>query len=76
MLCDMPKGYNIGYDIISDRCITTGACPAVAPFGGYYLRYETIIWNYDVEKRERTIMRDMIFHPSEKEAKKVHGTLR
>ncbi|HEX7065884.1 MAG TPA: hypothetical protein VF199_12515 [Bacillales bacterium] len=76
MIDNMPQGYNIGWETTGNKCVTTGACPASRPFGGYYLRFETIIWNWDESSQEqdkRTNMRDMIIHRSEKEAKKVHG---
>lgn len=73
---EIPQGYNIGWDIVGDRCVTTGACPALKPFGGWYLRFETFIWHYDEDSEEtdkRGRILDQIFHRSEKEAKKVHG---
>lgn len=64
---EIPRGYNIGWDIVGDRCVTTGAVPGSKPFGGWYLKYETLIWNYDrnSEKEDkRTNIVDQITHVS------------
>lgn len=67
---EMPNGYNIGWDVVGDKCVTTGAIPSSNPFGGYYLRYETLIWNWD--GIDRTNIVEQITHHNEQEAKKVH----
>lgn len=71
MVDEMPQGYNIGWDVAGDRCVTTGACPSSSPYGGYYLRFETIIWEWD--GKERLGMVHMIIHNNKKQAEKVHG---
>jgi hypothetical protein len=71
MLDDIPQGYNIGWDVIGDRCVTTGAVPSSHPFGGYYLKFETIIWHWNEKERGNII--HMINHKSKKEAIKVHN---
>lgn len=70
MIDEMPQGYNIGWNVVGDRCVTTGAIPASKPFGGYCLGFETIIWFWDGNERQNII--HQIPHRNEKEAKKVH----
>ncbi|ALX50434.1 hypothetical protein [Lentibacillus amyloliquefaciens] len=67
----MPKGYNIGWEVVSDKCITTGAVPSSHPLGGYRLQYETLIWEWLGEERGQIL--EQIVHWNHKEAEKVHG---
>lgn len=70
---EIPQGYNIGWDAIGDRCVTTGAVPSSHPFGGYYLKFETIIWYWNGNERENII--HMITHKNRKEAEKIHDQI-
>ena len=70
MIEDIPKGYNIGWTVVDDRCVTTASVARSSPVG-YHLQFETFIWFWDGEKRTSII--DQIIHRSKNEAEKVHG---
>jgi hypothetical protein len=71
MFDEMPQGYNIGWDIVDNRCVTTGAVPTFSLYDHYRLRFETIIWEWTGKERGGII--HMIVHPNKKVAEKVHG---
>lgn len=70
MTNERPNGYNIGWDVAGDSCITTAAVVTSSPYMGYYFIYETIIWDWNGETREN--IKEQIIHKNEFEAKKVH----
>ena len=65
------KGYNIAFDIIGNRCVSTGAVPNRFSYYRDSLLFETIIWFWDGSERKNIL--HMINHKSEYEAKKIHG---
>ena len=71
MLNGMSQGYNIGFEAVGNRCVSTGAVPSSLLYGGWELKFETIIWRWDGS--ERMGMLDKFGHCSEKEATKVHN---
>lgn len=70
---EIPQGYNVGWEVVGDRAVTTAAVPRSSMYGGYRLDFETIIWYWDGQKRGRIV--HMIHHRGEKTAKKVHGQI-
>ena len=71
MFDDMPQGYNIGWEAVGNRCVSTGAVPSSLLYGGWELKFETIIWGWDgLETME---ILDKFGHYSEREAKKIHN---
>jgi len=71
MLDGMSQGYNIGWEAVGNRCVSTGAVPSSLLYGGWKLKFETIIWRWDGS--ERMGMLDRFGHFNEKEAAKVHN---
>lgn len=71
MIGERPEGYNIGWDIVNDRCISTAAISSSAPTIGYFMMYETIIWGWN--GKERTNIIHQIHHIHGRIAEKVHG---
>lgn len=65
-------GYNIATDIIGDRYVSTAMHPTfIVAFGSYVKTYETLIWEWDGEKRGKWLHE--INHANEDVATKVHG---
>ena len=73
MIEEITRGYNIGWDIVNERKVTTAAIPRSYVFGGYRLAFETIIWEFDGKEFGRII--HMINHRSEKTAEKIHSQI-
>lgn len=68
---DRPQGYNIGNEIIGDKYVSTAAVSASCAAMGYYIQFETIIWEWNGTRR--TLIHHQVIHNNGKQAGKVHG---
>jgi hypothetical protein len=67
------NSYNIGWEVVENRCVSTAMIPTTLSFGLELETFETLIWEWDeMENRRRGILHQ-IHHASKEEAIKVHN---
>ena len=69
----MPNGRNLGSDIIGNLNVSTALCYTwIYACGGWVAVYETILFNFDPETKERKGIKTMYGHRSENGAIAAH----
>jgi hypothetical protein len=67
------KGYNIGWDVVGKRCVTTAMIPNYSLYGDIPTEtFETLVWEWDEKEQQRGKILEQIHHRSGEEAEKVH----
>jgi len=67
---------NLRWDIINDKCISTIFRQIYVPYmGSYSDSWETFVWNWDYEKKDRGKLVGEYYHGSKKRAIEVHNRL-
>jgi len=73
---DQKPNKNLRWDVINDKCISTIFRQIFIPYTNSYTNsWETFVWNWDVDKKDRTEWVGEYYHGSSKRALEVHNRL-